>query len=145
MERLKRKTAESGSESAKDDDEDDDEDSSEEDRPDHSNLKRKPAHRKALVERLLRWRRMEHENDPLRAVYPEHCIVTEGNIGKICGVHPINLTSSMDIAEAVQERVDGDFGRHWAPKIFEVIKDFDTQFPVRVNKKRSSNSKRPKV
>ena len=88
---------------------------------------------------------MEHENDPLRAMYPEYCIVTEGNIGKICAIHPINLTLPMDIAEAVQERVDGNFGRLWAPKIFEVIKDFDTQFPVRVNKKRSSNSKHTKV
>ncbi|KAE9394132.1 hypothetical protein BT96DRAFT_943438 [Gymnopus androsaceus JB14] len=55
VERLKWKTAESGSESAKDDNEDNDEDSSEEDWPDHSNLKRKPAHQKALVEHLLRW------------------------------------------------------------------------------------------
>lgn len=139
---LKRKTLDTISETV--DNEDEEEDGSGDDSTDYSNLKRKPAHRKALVERLLRWRRTEHENDPLRAVYPEYCIVTEANIGKISMVHPVNLTSPTDITRAVQEKVDGDFGRYWSPKIFEVIKQFDTQFTVRVNKKRSK-LKRTKI
>lgn len=69
--------------------------------PGHSRVKRKGAHRKPLVERLLRWRFTEHEQDPLRDVWPEHLIITNASIATLSSIHPINLKSSEDVMKAI--------------------------------------------
>lgn len=101
---------------------------------DHSRKRRKPAHCKPLVERLLRWRSAEHDKDPLKDFWPEYFIITDPDILRICQVHPINLTSTGVIISTVDKPLDGDFARLWAQKIFDVITVFDSQYKVRINR-----------
>ncbi|KAK0438276.1 hypothetical protein EV421DRAFT_1906812 [Armillaria borealis] len=83
-------------------------------------------------ERMLRWREEEHFADPLGAVRPDYLIVTEKNIVKLCQVHPSNMKLPSDIVSLLGE--EDDWASEWSEKIFGVIKQFDTEYPVKTRK-----------
>ncbi len=100
--------------------------------PDPRTKQRQDNHRKALKERMLRWREEEHFADPLGAVRPDYLIVTEKNIVKLCQVHPSNMKLPSDIVSLLGE--EDDWASEWSEKIFGVIKQFDTEYPVKTRK-----------
>ncbi|KAE9391529.1 hypothetical protein BT96DRAFT_945311 [Gymnopus androsaceus JB14] len=134
---LKRKVNDSDSECGEDTEEEEKDDEYDEMNP-HAHKKCKPKHQKALVERLLRWHHREHLEDPLRDFWPEYLILRDDSILAICKVHPINLTSPLDILPIIHERVGGDFAELWVSKVFTVIKRFDSEFPVKFRNNKPS-------
>ncbi|KAF9063537.1 hypothetical protein BDP27DRAFT_1426790 [Rhodocollybia butyracea] len=91
-----------------------------------------PRHRTPLKERLLCWRRAEHERDPISGVVPEYMIIMDCDLATLCKIHLIYLHSPMDLVAALDEEVDGDFAVLWASGIYQVINAFDMAYPVQV-------------
>ncbi|KAK7460975.1 hypothetical protein VKT23_008903 [Stygiomarasmius scandens] len=102
--------------------------------------KRAPNHKKALRERLLRWREDEHAKDWLRDVYPEYLILSDTNLSKIISPHPIHVQSENDIAVRLGEATDGEWMQSWGRKLFQVIQQYDTEHPVKIRHKRIKTS-----
>ncbi len=61
-------------------------------------------------------------------------MIADSNITKILKIHPMYLTSKVDIITALDESEDGDFATEWAGQIFDVIRTFDIAFPVQVRR-----------
>ncbi|KAF9073941.1 hypothetical protein BDP27DRAFT_1399857 [Rhodocollybia butyracea] len=97
--------------------------------------KRAPRFQKPLLARLFRWRRAEHEKDPISGVFPEYLIISDDDLVSLSKVHPMYIHSVADVITELHEEVDGDFATLWAQNAFDVILTFDTEYPEETRKR----------
>jgi hypothetical protein len=100
--------------------------------------------REEVTLQLRFWRRKEHTQHPLKAVFPEWRILTDKDIDAITLLKPSNMTSVDDLIQCLPHHPTNEWVATWGHKLFNFMSDLnDTLTPPPVTGKRKSESTLP--